>query len=70
VYVEQTILIYPSSIHTQAHPDSAKVSWKIADPWEGYLSNRKTPTSTSGSGPPVLCFGGGRLPHRSLDVQL
>ena len=23
------------------------------------LSNRKTPTSTSGSGSPVLCFGGG-----------
>jgi hypothetical protein len=30
----------------------------------------KTPISISGSGPLVLCFGEGRGPHRSLDVQL
>ena len=36
----------------------------------GPLSNRETPTSTSGVGSPVLCFCGGRLLHRSLDVQL
>jgi len=57
-----------------AHPVEKKLLFRDNDEY-AYLNlddiifiHSKTPTSISGCS--IFCFGGGRVPHRSPDVQL